>query len=924
MNTKLSAALAACAIAMNAYAQEPYFVQTFDTELVSQEQAKTETTVNVAGQGDWIFYNTFVALGTKYIKDGSAGDLRMVKSGLNGPGDSYVVTPILEKGVKRLTFDEGRTQKYVNVYGSKDGGTTWILLKTYNKNTQASNTVDVNDIEINRIKLANYNNRNDCDIDNLAVYPEATGTPATVITGEATDITKNSARVWGQLTDTGDQEMIRYGICWNYSGAPLYTENPQTVTDKASFDIVLEELAASHTVYYRAFALTKAGASYGETKSFSTAEATPAVIATKQIVIDRHGYFVTGGTVSDNGGLPVLEQGIIYGTGSPLTVGSAAATKITAGNTAAGFTVRLPLESHTTYYYRAYCTTAQGTSYGEERMYATGDVVPPSFTGSIIWCAPDGNDATADGSENAPFYSLQKAADIVEPGDTIYMKAGTYVYNARININAIGSEEKPIALYAYKGRAVLDFSAMPYHAHSDNPYQGIRLCGSYWHFFGIDITNASDNGLLIERNKPAGGTSADVMNATEQAHHNIIEQCNFYRNGDTGLQMKNLAAYNKVINCDAYLNCDEGQGDADGFAPKISVGDGNYFYGCRAYLNSDDGWDVFFKKDGGFGDNMTIIMENCISYKNGFIDENTIAANGNGNGFKCGSDQGAMNVYMHRCLAVCNKAKGFDQNHNAGDIIMNNCTGMTLTSIGSKAYSYRIYEDIAAGHTVALTNCIAINDNAATDKTDKNTGLPKAGEDGKYGEYGRFEIDSTLTGMVLTTNEFRHAAPGEFADVANHASMMAERNADGSLPETTFAHLTAGSTLIDRGTNVEARDYRGIAVSGIDYHGSAPDLGAYEYRGGTVNAIGRVKSTQSNGSKVSLTQTQSGIVLLTVSGAQAKERYQATVYDMHGRPMGKHAFNGSTTAIYLPQASQPMLLNVSGKGIDETVKIIVR
>lgn len=140
--------------------------------------------------------------------------------------------------------------------------------------------------------------------------------------------------------------------------------------------------------------------------------------------------------------------------------------------------------------------------------------------------------------------------------------------------------------------------------------------------------------------------------------------------------MKNLASFNYILNCDAYENKDEGDGDADGFAPKISVGDGNYFYGCRAYNNSDDGYDVFFKKDGGFTDNKTIVMENCLAYENGFIDG--VKTKGNMNGFKMGSNQGRMNVVLNRCVAVNNGSKGFDQNHNSGDIILNNCHQATL------------------------------------------------------------------------------------------------------------------------------------------------------------------------------------------------------------------------------------------------------
>ena len=643
---------------------EPYFTQTFDdTSLVSSGQAQTEFATNVEGQGEWRFKKAYVVLGasmkTNYVKDGSMADLRMEKSG------SYVVTPIVENGVGQVTFDEGRTKKYLRVYASKDGGQTWTQVKEFNKSTAQHNSVSVNDPEVNRIKLENYNSSNDCDVDNLAVYP---------------------------------------------------------------YD-------------------PEAGGG-GET--------------------------------------PVADNGIV----------------------------------------------------------------------ETFWCSPEGDDLTADGSREKPFFSLQRAANLTGPGDTIVMAAGTYLYDARVNISNCGTREKPITLRCGDGRAVLDFSAMPYHKHSDNPQQGIRLTASYWHFYHIDICNASDNGLLIERESVDGFPES-------QAHDNLIEACNFYKNGDTGLQMKNLAAFNRVVNCDSYLNCDEGEGDADGFAPKISVGDGNYFYGCRAWANSDDGWDVFYKKDSGQKDNVTVILENCIAYKNGFLDLNKIAPNGNGNGFKCGSNQGAMNVYMNRCLAIHNKAKGFDQNHNAGDIILNNCTGMTSKALcGDKTYSYRIYEDIASGHEVRLTNCIAINDNDATDKRDKNTGLPKPGEYGKYGQYGRFEVDETLEGLTVVSCEFQKADPTQFVSITNDEELIAERQENGELPETTFAHLRDGSFLIDKGVAIDATDYRGIQVSGISYADEAPDLGAYE-AGNITSGIERVETSDKN---IGVLQTESGLTLLTLGG----------------------------------------------------------
>ena len=654
--TIATAAVSLMALTQSSYVQaeelKPYFIQTFDdTSLVSSEQAATEYAATVEGQGEWLFKNAYVVLGasmkTNYVKDGSPADLRMVKGG------SYVVTPIVGEGIGKVTFDEGRTKKYLRVYTSKDGGQTWTQVKEFSKNTALNNTVSVNDPQANRVKLENYNGSNDCDIDNLAVFPY----------------------------------------------------DPEA-----------------------------------------------------------------GG----GGEIPVPDNGII----------------------------------------------------------------------ETFWCSPE-----------KPFFSLQRAANLAGPGDTIIMKGGTYVYDARVNIGNCGTKEKLITLKCADGRAVLDFSAMPYHKHSDNPQQGIRLTASYWHFYHIDICNASDNGLLIERE------SADGF-PENQAHDNLIEACNFYKNGDTGLQMKNLASFNRVINCDSYLNCDEDEGDADGFAPKISVGDGNYFYGCRAWANSDDGWDVFYKKESGQKDNVCVILENCIAYKNGFLDLQTIAPSGNGNGFKCGSNQGAMNVFMNRCLAIHNKAKGFDQNHNAGDIILNNCTGMTSKALcGDKTYSYRIYEEIASDHEVRLTNCIAINDNDATDKRDKQGNI-KDGEHGKYGQYGRFEVDASLDRLSIVNCEFQKADPTQFVSITNDEELIGERQENGELPETTFAHLVDGSPLIDAGVKIDATTYRGIQVNGIEFADEAPDLGAYE-KGTIVSGIERVEWADE---PISVQQTEGGLTLLTVGG----------------------------------------------------------
>ncbi len=425
---------------------------------------------------------------------------------------------------------------------------------------------------------------------------------------------------------------------------------------------------------------------------------------------------------------------------------------------------------------------------------------------SVYHCSPNGNDATADGSFEKPFYNVQKAIDLASGGDTIYLKGGPYNYSTRININQSGDEKNSIALFSIPGqRAILDFSSM---ADAD-ANQGIRLTGSYWHFFGFDISGAGDNGLLIERNKPSGGSYSDVAALTDQAHHNTIEFCNFYRNRDSGLQLKNLAENNRIVNCDSYFNRDASDGDADGFAPKMTVGTGNYFYGCRAWQNSDDGWDLYLKcKDDGFPQDMVTTIENCWCWNNGFLEDGS-ESEGNGNGFKLGGSgdkDERHDAVLIRCLAFDNLQKGFDQNNNMGNMTLINCTGFaTPYTSNSSHYTYRIDgTTLPKGKKLIEINNLAVWDGETNRKKSK------------------WALCEMLGGQASTCNY--QVADSNFVSVVPDG-VDAARKVDGSLPDIDFMKIKPGNQLlIDKGTLDEKTSFLG----------SAPDLGCFE----ALNTLG--------------------------------------------------------------------------------------
>jgi hypothetical protein len=377
-----------------------------------------------------------------------------------------------------------------------------------------------------------------------------------------------------------------------------------------------------------------------------------------------------------------------------------------------------------------------------------------------------GSDTNPGTSLGLPFKTITRAVSVSVAGDIIYLRGETHTYNTKISISKSGSAAARIQLLAYPGDAArpqLNFSGMA--VSSSN--RGMELSGSYWTIKGIDFFKAGDNGMHLS------------------GAFNIIEFCSFFENADTGLQLSNGANNNQVINCDSYNNIDPSEGNADGFAAKLDVGTGNAFRGCRAWQNSDDGWDGLLTT--GLGTNPATTYDSCWCFRNGYRKDGT-ASTGNGNGFKMGGNQERHDATLRNCLAVYNRVKGFDQNNNKGSMILYNCTGYwNGQNYGMSSTT------LAAGEVMVLANNISY--------------------------INRTSNNSFTAAAVFTTNSWQSPFVVDAADFVSldTALLRAPRNADGSLPNINLLALAPGSDMIDAGTNV-----------GIPFAGAGPDLGYRE------------------------------------------------------------------------------------------------
>ena len=384
-------------------------------------------------------------------------------------------------------------------------------------------------------------------------------------------------------------------------------------------------------------------------------------------------------------------------------------------------------------------TTGDSTSYDKTSTAFSGAYTSLSSVSDSqylkkLYAAPQGS-ASADGTKDSPL-DLESAIAKAESGTAVILLEGTYAFDHQVTIpvSNSGTADCYKVLKAADGAKVtFDFSSQSYDIKDTSVNaRGLQIEGNYWYVYGITVYGAADNGIFV-----AGS-------------HNVIERCILQANRDTGLQISRRSSsvtnkedwpsYNYIINCTSFDNCDPATGEnADGFAAKLTCGEGNVFDGCISYCNCDDGWDLYAKPaTGSIG---VVTIRNCIAFNNGTLTNGNSEANGDMNGFKLGGSNGKVPTphFVFNCLAFNNGKDGFTDNGNGGALTLMNCT-----SYNNAKTNFNFYRTTAGGTFFNLLS-------AGGNSTDKFIG--KISNSISFNSKKYYQVPFSIMGTAVTSGQ---------------------------------------------------------------------------------------------------------------------------------------------------------------------------
>lgn len=393
------------------------------------------------------------------------------------------------------------------------------------------------------------------------------------------------------------------------------------------------------------------------------------------------------------------------------------------------------------------------------------------------YVSPTGDD-NGSGTKNAPLRTVQKALALADAGSTVYLRGGVYkpgvsdimrplgesLYDCVYYLDKNGTADAPIVLCGYPGEKVtFDLSDVK----TGNRIMGFCLKGDYWHLKGFDIV-----GIQVTQTGHTQSINVGLFGGSNC----VVEQVNMHDGMGIGvyaIKGKN----NLVLNCDAYNNYDSVSengvgGNCDGFGFHLNSMDytGNRLVGCRAWRNSDDGFDLI-------NNAAPVEIDHCWAWQNGY-DANMVSR-GDGTGIKSGGYGMKANPKVPATVprnvitnSICwaNKNQGFYANHHLGGLDFHNnsayqnprnfnmvCRKSAQEAVDVDGYNHCLSGNVAYAPTQDGGDCVNID----------------------------------LSTCTLSGNTFCGGTPVSADDFESldASQLLLPRQPDGSLPAITFLRL---------------------------------------------------------------------------------------------------------------------------------------
>lgn len=256
----------------------------------------------------------------------------------------------------------------------------------------------------------------------------------------------------------------------------------------------------------------------------------------------------------------------------------------------------------------------------------------PAYT-PTLFVSTTGSDSNSGRRESEPLRTLAAVARIVQPGDVVWVRGGTY--SSDVAFYRSGTASSPIVIESYPGEcAILDGSGLTSRS-SKLRFEGV----SHYVFRNFVVRNSPGDGVTLF-----------------QSHNNVLSNIESYGNYWAGIAIQR-SDNNLLSHVIAHHNYDAGGGGGDADGIGISAGDGNRIQYCISYSNSDDGVDTWLSTN--------TVVDRCISFNNGF------QAQGDGNGFKLGGQGQRTGTLITNSISFGNRRNGFDHNTSPGVTVRN-------------------------------------------------------------------------------------------------------------------------------------------------------------------------------------------------------------------------------------------------------------